>query len=259
MIFAAQRGAVNYFNQRDIKMKIKSLCFIAAMLAAPLTANAAYVTINESGLDAIFSQSSFGANTVDIRIGPTTQFVRPDLLDISTDAEIGDLFSLHTGLSNIVNFYYVDTISSCGSINPSIIGCGQVGGPNFVVESLYAADNSIPSGGIITVGNQLLAHELGHNLGLSHRTGNDLMNPFINGFMDLNATEVSIILASPLVQTDTGGQRFITINPVLIMAAEAIPEPSSAILLLVGIIAASIRSRKARLAGLPEADQIHHK
>jgi hypothetical protein len=226
-------------------MKVKTLIAIAALLIAPLS-HAAFVTINENGMDIVYSQGSFGENSVDIRIGAITSIARPDLLDISSDAEIASIFALHVGAQDVVNFYFIDTMSACGGqINVNIIGCGEVNGQDFVVESVFAADNSTPAGGDTTVGVQLLSHELGHNLGLGHRSGNFLMNPSINGFMALNAAEVATILASQLVHTDGNGQRFITINPVLITGA-AVPEPSTMLLLAMGLILVGVGSRKLR-------------
>ena len=210
---------------------------VAGMLWAS-TAQAAFITIDEPGLDAIYSQASFGANTVDIRIGAPTQLVAPNLLDITTDVEIGLLFGMHVGALNVVNFYFVDSISSCGIINPAIVGCGETPGNDFVVESVFAnsANNA-----------ELMGHELGHNLNLGHRNGaSTLMNPSINNGVDLNAAEVATILNSPLVQSDANGL-FIQINPVLIVAqAAGVPVPATALLMLVGLLA--MRSRRRTLA-----------
>ena len=227
-------------------MKLKTLCAIAALLAAPF-AQAAYVTLHEAGMDAVFSQAIFGNTPIDIRFGAVTQIVRPDLLDITTDAEITAVFNLHVGAANVVNFYFVDTIDACGGFNPNIIGCGEFPGQDFVVESVWAADGSIQAGGI-SFGLQLLAHELGHNLNLDHRAGDFLMNPFINGFQNLNAAEVAIIRNSPLVQGNARDGFFIQINPVLIVERADVPEPSTAALALAGLLFAGLRSRKLRQA-----------
>ena len=230
----------------NVKKFVSAAASAAALLMAPM-AQAAFVTYNEAGMDAVFSQATFGANTVDIRFGPTTQIVAPNLLSIDTDAEVNALFNLHSGGANVVNFYYVDAVDACDGFNASVIGCGEYPGNDFVVESIWAANTTIPIGGTAQYGVQLLAHELGHNLFLDHRNGNNLMNPFINGFLDLNAAEVTTILNSPLIQMD-GQQRFIQINPVLILAAAPVPEPASAAMLLAGLLVAGAAVRRARSA-----------
>lgn len=237
------------FHLNAFMINIPKLFALASMLLVSLS-QAAYVTIDEAGMDAVFSQASFGRNTVDIRIGATTELVRPDLLNINTDAQIDILFGLHVGPAKAVNFYFIDTIQdSCGVVGAGVIGCGELPGNSFLVESAFADDSSIPGGGNISVGVQLLSHELGHNLGLSHRSGPDLMNPFINGFGDLDAAEVASILASALVQTDPlNGQRFILIDPVLIVATgtppPGVPEPASVLLVMFGLLALGAKRRK---------------
>ena len=207
-------------------MNILKYLLITVAILASSQAKAAFITTNESDLDAIFSQSSFGLMPIDIRIGLASELVLPDLLDITTDAEVNQLFDMHIGGINVVNFYFIDTISACGgSISSSIVGCGEFFGNDFVVESSFAAGS---------FGGELLAHELGHNLGLDHRSGG-LMNSSLNNSTTLNDTEVSNIRSSQLVQTD--GQSFwIDINPVLIVASASIPlpvpEPSTLVLLL---------------------------
>ena len=216
---------------------IKILILTASLLVTPLS-QAGFITTNESALDSIFSQSSFGNLPIDIRIGTATEIVFQSLLDITSSAEISQLFGLHVGLANIVNFYFVDTISACGSsTGAGIVGCGETPGNDFVIESSFAASG---------FGGELLAHELGHNLGLGHLNGNFLMNPSLNNQTTLTASEVTAIRNSPLVQTD--GQDFwININPVLIVAEAAkptlVPEPS---ILLLFIIALGWMSQNGR-------------
>ncbi|AZQ84862.1 PEP-CTERM sorting domain-containing protein [Colwellia sp. Arc7-635] len=187
-------------------------------------ANAGFITTNEADLDAIFSQSSFENMPIDIRIGAVSELIFPGFLDITSDAEVNQLFNMHIGGRDVVNFYFIDSINICGgTVSSSIVGCGEFPGNDFVVESSFAAGS---------FGGELLAHELGHNLGLNHRVGG-LMNPSLNNDTILSNNEVTTIRNSSLVQTD--GQGFwINISPVLIVSAASIPvpEPSTLALLL---------------------------
>lgn len=218
---------------------------ITAVIFISTHAKAGFITTNEAKLDEIFSQASFGSMPIDIRMGLSTELVLPNLLDISTNAEVSQLFSMHSGGINVVNFYFIDTLSACGGlINSSYVGCGEYYGNDFVVESSYAAGS---------FGAELLAHELGHNLGLDHKNGNFLMNPFLNGNTTLTAQEVSDIHSNSIVQTN--GQSFwIDILPIRIVAAATtpqpspmpVPEPSTLLLLLLSLslFFTKVRSKK---------------
>lgn len=61
----------------------------------------------------------------------------------------------------------VSDINWCGTLSPTIIGCGDEPGSRVAVEETAVDD-------------VLWAHELGHNYGISHRSGDHLiMNPII--------------------------------------------------------------------------------
>lgn len=65
-----------------------------------LTANvaqAAFITLNDTRMDEIFSQPNFGSNPIDIRFVPETELVAPELLDLTTEGQIFDLFGEHIG------------------------------------------------------------------------------------------------------------------------------------------------------------------
>ena len=218
-------GFLNYIKKGFKMNMIKPLILTASLLIAPIS-QAAFITTQEAALDSIFSQLNFENRPIDIRIGAATELVFPSLLNITSDLEVAQLFGMHIGLPTLVNFYFIDTISACGgTVNALIVGCGEYPGNDFVVESTFAAG---PFGG------ELLAHELGHNLGLDHLNGNFLMNPILNGFTKIIFEEVNVVHNSSLVQMD-GDQFWIDINPVLIVAeaTNSVPEPSTLLLFLI--------------------------
>ncbi|MDD2760375.1 MAG: matrixin family metalloprotease [Methylomonas sp.] len=84
----------------------------------------------------------------------------------------------------------------------------------------------------------IMAHELGHNLGLLHNASDssDLMYPSIESpryytaSYSLTDAEVATILRSPFVQMDANGQRFISITPFSVLAPlppAAVPLPAA--------------------------------
>ena len=216
-------------------MKIQDT-FLAAF-GALITAthcHAALISTNEVEMDAIFSQASFAGATIDIRFNSAETVRNPSLQSIDTEAELLDLLAQGPGSSPTVNLYFVDSLCWCGACNANIVGCATLPGRHAIVESATAAG---PLGGVLN------AHELGHNLGLGH-TETGLMSPTLGGDTTLTSAEVATILSSPLIQMD-GGQRFVSITPVLVAA----PEPSSwllACIVAVGVCAAHRRCKRAK-------------
>ncbi|WP_296048981.1 hypothetical protein [uncultured Alteromonas sp.] len=89
---------------------------------------------------------------------------------------------------------------------------------------------------------ELLAHELGHNLGLGHNSGNEnLMDAFLNGGTDLSSSEVVTLMGSPLIQFDSAGF-FIEVLPVLVVAvASQVNAPAVSSLLLLAFFVIGYR------------------
>ncbi len=198
--------------------RVWCLAVLVAALMAPVLTSAATVTINEPGLDAIFSQASFGVNDIDIRFNPTFTIVNASLLDITTEAELTTLFSLSPDAVPGVNLFFVNALDYCGSFDTGILGCAKFAGNDIVVESAIGAGAN---------GAELIAHELGHPLGLAH-VSTGLMNASTFGDTSLTAVQVSAILASSMIQLD-GEQRYIQITPILVTA---VPLPAGLPLLL---------------------------
>ena len=221
--------------------KIKRL-LLAALGATFLAAeaNAAFITTWDADMDAIFSQASFGANTIDVRYNAPQTLFAPQFLTIDDGVE--SLALLQTAsLGPVIDMYFVDSIANCGPFpGPTIRGCGRFDNGGVYVESVFtssAATGTPPTGPQgIALGASLQAHEIGHNLGLNHVSGvGNLMNPSVNFNVLITDTQAATILSSPLVQMDTSGQRFIEINPWLVTNAATVPLPSTGLLLLCGL------------------------
>jgi len=205
------------------------LCRVVAIAVAMLAltsvaAEAGFITIDQTGMSEIFSQSSFDATPIDIRFNPSQVIVDPELVDINSQADLTALVDLAPDPTPTVDAFFVDQINFCGfedeAINGVVFGCAQLPGHVFVEES-DAAELSPAT---------LMGHELGHNLDLQHTLADpdNLMNFLFPHGMMLTEEQVTTILQSPLVQTDPTGQKFIRITPIAIVA---IPEPTTLLLL----------------------------
>ncbi len=138
-----------------------------------VTAPAASGTVNtrEAELDKIYGQQSvlnMLGERIDIRFNEAVLIEAPTLKTVSSLAQLDELFGLTAPLyadgsiiNRTVSLYFVDAIDYCGGYNKSVVGCGTVRGNQVAVESGYAAGS---------YGAELIAHELGHALGLYHST-----------------------------------------------------------------------------------------
>ncbi len=227
---------------------------VAVLMGSAGVASAGFVTTYETQMEAIFSQTSFvtaanftatGANpnVIDIRFNAMLSVVSPTLLSIDDDLKFGGPGTSLNSLSNqlgVPNFtvamFFVDTITFCGGTGSNIIGCARNPGGLIALNSSAAAG---PRGAA------LLAHELGHSLGLDHLVDNsNLMNSSITGNTGLNLAQASSILNSPIVRIDTGNgnQRYISITPIAVVAA--IPEPQTWSMLVIGLLGVAVWARR---------------
>lgn len=231
-------------------LTLAALCYTGPALAA-------YVTTQEASLDYIFSHSELAATPIDIRIRPTIQYVAPDLLDMNTGAEFETMRNEFFGLPlNIIRIFYADSITWCGGNKPNgLDGCGN--STMLVLESDAAARiGNVQSDEIVTDGGALIAHELGHVLGLVHIGNNvggpgqsldNLMNPSIGrSKINLLSSQVALLFADQqgAVQQDANGF-FIELQPVLIAASVAnVPLPAPLLLLLGALVPLGLFGRK---------------
>jgi len=211
-------SARHFFRTTRLRTPILAVQFLTLTLYSSQLL-AAFVTIDERRMDAIFSQESFGDNPIDIRFDPIVTINAGNLLEINSAVELETLFSLMPSESPSVNVFFVDLISYCGG-SGIVVGCASLPGNDIAVRSLTTKNYSA----------QLISHELGHNLGLLHPPGCaltfNLMDCGLHGITTLSTEQVASIggASNPIVQVDSSGL-YIQMTPVLI---SAVPIPAAA-------------------------------
>jgi hypothetical protein len=225
---------------------LRALSVALLAMGAIGSANAGFVTTNEAGLDAVYGQASFGASPIDIRFDSAITIYNSEFVNIDSGEEMDALGALGVN-SPIVSAFFVDDINFCGVALPGIAGCAGVPGNFLVIASALSGPDGFDYGP--NAPQNVIGHELGHNLGLDHdETEGNLLNASLQQtFGFLLPYQVAIILASPLVQIDGNGQRFIEIQPYAVVAS--VPEPSTYLMMGLGLgIFAFIRNRKSNNA-----------
>src|SRR4051794_3763935 len=87
---------------------------VLAMLTCSGIAQAGAITIDEVGLNAIFSQESFGDTPISIRFNPAQTIVAPEFLVINTLEDFQALYSLVPDPAPTVVAFFVDLLNACG-------------------------------------------------------------------------------------------------------------------------------------------------
>lgn len=245
---------MSYLNSMPVWGTVTSLVrkfLVTALIGGAGAASAGYVSFDEAAMDAIFSQPSFGLFDIDIRFNAPLSIVAPSLLDINDDAEFNGSSNSLSALANTlgvpnftVSVFFVDKISHCGDTLSNIIGCGSTPGGLIALHSGAAAGAN---------GAALMAHELGHNLGLSHlEDSGNLMNSSINGATTLSEAQVGSFVdlttgasLSSIVRIDAE-QLYISITPIAVLAAAPVPEPETWAMLSLGLLGVAGWARHRR-------------
>jgi hypothetical protein len=195
-----------------------------AIIVSSGIAEATHVVIDETEMNAIFSQPAFDDTPISIRFNPLRQIVAPELLVIDNLTELQTLYNLATDPAPTVTAFFVDQLNACAAVEPNVTGtyagCAQLPGHLFVEDFTFAELTPGP----------LIGHELGHTLNLEHDffDGLSLMAPIFPMGPNLTEEQVATILQSPLVQSDATGHRFIHITPIAIVG---VPESSTLLLI----------------------------
>lgn len=160
---------------------INRTLLVLVCLLLPVSAHAAKVTLHEAEVDAIFAQEGFGENAIDIRYGESQVLADADFLEVffafgggpgSAATTFDRLVERSLGQdSSVIYIYFVDRLEvefGSGSGRTDLAGLAV---QNTIVvrsEDEDAAEPN-PQGGADGIqGARLLAHEIGHVLGLRH-------------------------------------------------------------------------------------------
>ncbi len=188
----------------------------------------------------IYSQAVFGKTPITIDYLPLIYLNGPDT--VASQADWTNLHTIAPAAAPVVDAFYVNSITWCGTVGDLIAGCADQPG------NILALDEPFVNAGGVTA-SQDVAHELGHNLGLAHvapavaDVGDNLMNPVLLGNTTLTAGQATTVLASALVQTALDGSLFIDVQPI------EMPEPATLVVFGVGIAGLAGARRTVRRRG----------
>lgn len=241
--------------------KIKSVC-VTLLFGAVMATQVGAVTLDETSLDAIFAQTSFGTTPIDIRIKSEAEIVAPSLVDIRVDFDFGnpfdygeldDLFAFGSS-GPVVDLFFVNSLFY---LIPNVLGIAEIL-PDQSTGNGIVVDRNNP----MNVVTEIIGHEIGHILGLDHvgvpapgTFGSinygieNLMSVGPNGSTVLDIGQVATIFGSDFVQGDAARGYFIEVQPYNVVASAtmpAVPLPAPLLLLAAGLMGLGFMGRTRR-------------
>jgi hypothetical protein len=181
----------------------------------------------EAYTDKIWAQAG-----IDVLFLPWVVLDNSSYLSVGSES-LGNLFLL-ANYANTISMFFVHEIASCASATAAY-GCSELGGDDIAIADLIFSENRVDT----------IAHEIGHNLGLSHCNssgcGSDSLEysggrkiptslndvaPDGKRWDKLSDAEIAKALASPLVKPT--------------------PEPGSFALVIGGVALAGVYTRRNR-------------
>lgn len=236
---------------------MRLLTRVAATLAAmAVCGSVSAATVNlaqlDAELDTVFSQPIFrtdGRSPIDVRVSDGGLLINPRLSTINNTQDVVDLLFNPLPIPDVPGaafVFIIQNVTFCSVAGSSLVGCAVVGGSRSAVALNAAKNPTQEFFQLVSSGAELFAHELGHNLGLRHRTGG-LMNEDLNGSVSINRREAIAISNSPLVQFDPNSGPYIDLVAIRIAPAVPVPLPAGG-LLLGGGLALLLLGRRKRAA-----------
>jgi hypothetical protein len=199
---------------------------------------------NSTGIDAAAIDALVGAvgmtNSLVIPVFYVDSYADPGVLGLSKFGDNGVTVSTESQ----------ETLQVGPAYNDFVTCTAEQGYTCFYPRPAVTAQD-IPLGWLTS--GAILAHEIGHNLGLQHTNGGlmDPTAPTWDTFLapqdyTLTDSEVQTILASPYVRTGPGGYRVIVLAPFSVVS---VPEPSTWLYMIIGMACCGGAIRRARRAG----------